>query len=177
MTGLLRELVTAHKLARSADLADALTACGLPTDGPLLWGVSFVGIDAHHYCPTEGGKPAIIVPVYDEGGALLDLVATGIETRATRTRAGIATVLGRAWIERARETETAARLFSDPLEWLRNGGRGACIVDWRAARYELADLPGIACYSELLAKRVARALKQPVHIPQLFVRETFHAAA
>jgi hypothetical protein len=104
-------------------------------------------------------------------------VATGLGTRSTRTRRGVATVLGREWLDHAKETETAGRLFGDPIEWLRNGCRGAVVVDWRVARYELGDLPGIACEGELLAKRVEKALKQPVHVPQLFVREARRAAA
>ena len=143
MSPLLRELLAARRTARLPELADALQACGLPIDGASTWGVGFVDIDSHNYAPAVGGKPAIIVPLF-EGGALLDLIAVGLETRSTRTRRGLATVLGQEWLEHARETETAVRLFGDPIEWLRNGCRGAVVVDWRAARYELGDLPGIA---------------------------------
>jgi hypothetical protein len=170
------ELLAARRTARLPELADALQACGLPVDGASTWGVGFVDIDPHHYAPTDGGKPAIIIPLFDDG-VLLDLVATGLETRSTRTRAGIATMLGRQWIDHAKDTETAVRLFGDPIEWLRNGCRGAVVIDWRAARYELGDVPGIACEGELLAKRVENALRQPVRIPQLFVREARRAAA
>jgi hypothetical protein len=175
MTALLRELLAAHRTARSPELAAALQACGLPVDGPSTWGVSFVDIDPHHYAPA-GGKAAIVTPLFADG-ALLDLIATGLATRSTRTRLGAATMLGRQWIDHAKDTETAVRLFGDPLEWLRNGCRGAVVIDWRAARYELADLPGIACENEMLAKRVEHALKQPARIPQLFVREAHRAAA
>ena len=90
------------------DLAAALQACGLPITTVL--GVSFVEIDAHHYAPVAGGKPAIIVPLFEDG-TLLDLIATGLQTRTTRTRAGIAMVLGQEWIDRAKDTGTALRLF------------------------------------------------------------------
>jgi hypothetical protein len=176
MTPLLRELLAAHRTARSPELAAALQACGLQISTGPVWGVSFVEIDAHHYAPADGGKPAIIVPLFDDG-VLLDLIATGLETRSTRTRAGIATVLGPEWLDRARDTDTAARLFGDPIEWLRNGCRGAVVVDWRAARFELADVPGIACESEFLAEQVKRAMRQPTHLPKLFVREAHRAAA
>jgi hypothetical protein len=155
------------------DLTAALRACGLPSDG---YGLAFVEIDAHNYAPVAGGKPAIIAPFFADG-VLLDLIATGLVTRSTRTRLGVATVLGREWIDHAKNTETAVRLFADPIEWLRNGCRGAAVVDWRPARYELADLPGIVCENELLAKRVDRALRQPSRLPQLFVREANRAAA
>jgi hypothetical protein len=180
MSPLLRELLAAWRTAQTPDLAAALLACGLPIDGASPWaaplGVAFVDIDPHHYAPAAGGKPAIIAPFFADG-VLLDLVATGLATRSTRTRLGVATMLGREWVDRAKDTETAVRLFGDPIEWLRNGCRGAVVIDWRAARYELADLPAIACEGEMLAARVERALKQPARIPQLFVREAHRAAA
>lgn len=175
-TRLLRELLAARRTARLPELADALQACGLPIDTGPIWGVAFCEIDAHHYAPLEGGKPAVIAPHF-ENGVLLDLVATGLETRSTRTREGVATILGQEWIDHAKETETAVRLFADPIEWLRNGRRGAVVIDWRAARYALADVPGIACESDILAKLVERAMRQPVRLPQLFVREADRAAA
>jgi hypothetical protein len=174
ITPLLRELLAARNVARSQDLVAAVQACGLPSD--TVWGVSFVEIDAQHYLPVPGGKPAIITPLFQDG-VLLDLVATGLQTRATRTRRGIATVLGQEWIDHAKETETTVRLFGDPIEWLRNNRRGAVVVDWRAARYALADVPGIACETEFLAAQVERAMHQPLSLPKLFVREASRAAA
>jgi hypothetical protein len=174
MSPLFPELLAARRTARLPELAAALQACGLPVT--TVWGVSFVEIDAHHYAPVVGGKPAIITPLFQEG-VLLDLIATGLQTRSTRTRAGIATVLGREWIDHAKAAETTVRLFGDPIEWLRNGGRGAVVVDWRAARHVLADVSGIACETEFLAAQVERAMRQPVCLPKLFVRETNRAAA
>jgi hypothetical protein len=176
MSPLLRELRTACRTARLPDLATALQACGLPIDTGPTWGVSFVEIDTHNFTPAAGGKPAIIVPLFEDG-ALLDLIAVGLSTRSTRTRAGIATVLGQEWIDHAKATEATVRLFADPIEWLRNGRRGSVIVDWRSARFALSDVPGIACENELLAERIKRAMQQPVHLPKLFVREPHRAAA
>jgi hypothetical protein len=173
-SALLRELLAARRTAGTPDLATALQACGLPI--ATVWGVSFVEIYGHHYAPVAGGKPAIITPLFHDG-ELLDLVATGLQTRSTRTRQGIATVLGREWIDHAKGTETTLRLFGDPIEWLRNGGRGAVVVDWRSARHALADVPGIACETEFLAAQVERAMHQPVSLPKLFVREANRAAA
>ena len=161
-------------MARSRpDLAVALKAYGLPDDG---YGLQFVEIDAGNYAPYQAGEAAIIVPLFVDG-ELHDLIATGLSTRQTRTRQGVATVLGREWIEGAQIHETAVRLFQDPIEWLGHGQCGAVLIDWRAARYELAELPGIVCETELLAKRVDRELRQPSRLPQLFVREAPCAAA
>jgi hypothetical protein len=174
MTPLFREYLASRRTGRCPALGAAVHCCGLPADG---FGVSFVEIDAHHYAPAAGGKPAIIVPLFEEG-RLLDLIATGLQTRTTRTREGIAMVLGQEWIDRAKDTGTALRLFGDPFAWLRNGRRGAVVVDWRTARYVLADVPVIACETELLAKQVERATRQPAPLPRLFVKEeATHAAA
>ena len=172
---LMRELIEAHQRGRQPDLSEALAACGLHHHGGPLWGVAFVEIDANHYGPASGGRPALIVPDF-AGNVLQDLVACSLQTRTCRTREGICTALGLDHIEHAKETETAVRLFSDPIDWLRNGRRGAVIVDWRAARFTLADVPSIACESTLLGARVEKALKQPAQIPTIFVRETAHAA-
>jgi hypothetical protein len=172
---LLWELVAAHRGARREDLAQALDACGLRQTGGPIFGVEFVTIDANNYAPEPNGKPAVIVP-YFVGGELVDLVATGLATRTCRTREGLCVALGMDAIEQARWNEGQLRLYSDPLEWLQRGRQGACVVDWRAARHVLADVPGIACSSDALAARVEKALRQPVQLPSLYVREVAHAA-
>ena len=160
---LMRELIRAHQRACENDLSEALAAYGLHHHGGPLWGVAFVEIDENHYAPDPGGRPALIVPHFD-GNVLLDLVACGLQTRTCRTREGICTALGLDHIERAKEAGTAVRLFADPIDWLRNGRRGAVIVDWRAARFTLADLPGIACEGNC-SRPPREALKQPAQIP------------
>lgn len=172
---LLSELIAAHRTARREDLAQALDACGLRQTGRPIFGVSFVTIDGNNYAPEPGGRPALIVP-YFEGGELVDLVATGFATRTCRTRDGLCVALGTDQIEQARWNEGQLRLYSDPLEWLQHGRQGACVVDWRAARHALADVPAIACSSDMLAARVEKAMRQPVRLPALYVREAAHAA-
>lgn len=177
MSPLFPELLAAHKLARKHDLQDALAACGLTQTGP-MWGIAFVSVDPHHYAPSPGGKPAIIVPAFVEG-ELIDLVATGLETRAMRTRCAVATVLGTEWLDHARETGTTPRLFPDPIEWIRNGRRGAVLLDQRAACFALADIPAVNwCGSEMQARQIDHAMRRPIHLPQIFVRqEPTHAGA
>ncbi len=177
MTGLLAELRAAHALARRPDLQAALAACGLTPAGP-VWGVDFVTVDSHHYAPSPGGKPAIIVPAF-AGGELIDLVATGLETRATRTRHGLATVLGEEWLDHARETGATPRIFPDPVEWIRNGRRGAVLIDQSAARFALADVLAVNwCGSEIHALQLDQAMRRPLQVPQIFVRQdSTHAGA
>src|SRR5580704_9988099 len=123
MRPLLRELLQAHRTAwhsTHSGVGEALADCGLAKDQPgPLWGIDFVEIDAQHYQPVLDGKMAIIVPCFEDG-ALVDLVACGLATRSCRTRTGICTVLGREWLDHARDYGTAARLLPDPIEWLRN---------------------------------------------------------
>jgi hypothetical protein len=172
---LLRELIQAHRLICRADYAEDFRCCGIDIDGSLILGLADVDIDDHYYAPAPGGKCALIVPFF-EGNVLLDLVAVGLETFACRTRTGICTVLGSEHIERARERETAVHLFKDPIAWLRNGRRGACIVDWRAARYILADVPSVACNDELTAAKIDRLRQPAAVVPRNFVREAANAA-
>lgn len=177
MSPLFPELLAAHELARKPDLHAALMACNLHQAGGGIWGVDFVEVDQRHYAPVAAGKPAVITPLWEDG-VLVDLIATSIGNRAMRTRRGIATVLGEEWLAHARETDTAARLFPDPIAWLQSGRAGVVIVDWKSARVTLADLPALACETDRLAVQVDTAMRTPVHIPQLFVRERHqHAAA
>ena len=70
------------------------------------------------------------------------LIATGLETRSTRTRRAWPRYWGKSGSTTPRTPKPPLRLFGDPIEWLRNGCRGAVVVDWRAVRYVLADRPG-----------------------------------
>src|SRR5215470_10142640 len=126
---LLRELLEAHRLIRQPYYVEGFRRCGIDIGGGLILGLAAVEVDDDNYMPAPGGKGALIIP-YFAGNVLLDLIAVGLETFACRTRAGVCTVLGGEHIERAREQEMAVRLFKDPMDWLRNGRRGACIVDW-----------------------------------------------
>ncbi|GEP57332.1 hypothetical protein [Reyranella soli] len=173
---LLLELVEAHRKARCEDVAGALDACGLHQHGGPIFGIEFVDHDAHNYAPAPGGKPSIIVPHFEDG-RLLDLVAVGLRSRACRTRAGVCTVLGGEWLDYARDHETAARIYPNPLAWLLAGRRGAVIVDWRSARYVLADVPELVCTDKALAERIDKAMRQPVHMPRLIVGQAPAAMA
>jgi hypothetical protein len=172
---LLRELIEAHRLIRQPYYAEGFRRCSIDIDGSLILGLAAVEFDDHLYAPAHGGKGALIVPDFD-GNVLLDLVAVGLETFTCRTRLGVATVLGSEHIERAREQETAVRLFKDPIDWLRNGRHGACIVDWQMARYILADVPSVTCDSDLLAAKIDHLRHPAPVVPRIFVREAANAA-
>jgi hypothetical protein len=162
---LLAELLVASRNARRPDVRPTLVACGLELCGPIC-GVDFVEADASHYAPAPGGKAAIIVPHF-EGGRLLDLVACSLDSRAMRSRTGICTVLGEDRIDAARWEGSSVRLFRDALEWLCAGRDGAVLVDMRAARHVLADLPAVIANDALHAKAIERAMRHPTALPRV----------
>jgi len=167
---LLLELLAARRRLDDPELAATMSACGLHTDRGPIFGVEFIAYDAHHWMPEPGGKPAIIVPHF-ENGHLLDLVAVGLRSRACRTRCGACTVLGGEWLDHARDYDEPVFIYPDPLAWLVAGRRGAVIVDWRAARHVLADVPAVECADQALAGRIDRAMRLPVHVPQIVVSD------
>jgi hypothetical protein len=175
---LLCELARVYRrLLQHAELCAAAEALGLFNAGlPIGWDLVEPLQGGDHYAPHADGQPAFIVPVF-ENGKLVDLTATSLMTRRTLTRDGMACILGRDAIDRAMVHQTYVFLFQDPFAWLRNRGLGCVVLDWNAARFALSDLPGIACANELLAKRVENALRRPLPVPQIFIREGTRLAA
>jgi hypothetical protein len=146
---------------------------------------------AHCYQPAEDGKPAIINGAY-RGGKLIDLAATSLQTRNTRTRLGMADALGEEWLELARAYALDAAcglrpsdhpdngtvwVYSDPIKWLQQACRGVVVLDWRAAPSLFLDVPGAACSTLQLARRLDDALRRPAFFPKLFVPEELRRAA
>ena len=170
MTPLLRELLSAHRIARDPEAAAALQPLHMPAAGLPVWGLQAVTVEGGHYAPDPAGRPAIIVAA-TEDGRIVDLAATGLASRRTATRSGVAAILGQDALERAVVHQATLHLFRDPIEWLRHRCAGAVVLDWRTAAFILADLPAIACTTELLAARVDKALRRPLRVPPLFVRE------
>jgi len=174
-TDLLRELLRVTTSAREPAAREALAEAGVPLDCGSAWGFDYVEIDAYHYQPVPTGAPAVIVPHF-EGGRLLDLVAVGLRSRSSRTLLGVCQVLGSDYLDHAREHHEPARFYSDPIDWYANGRAGAVIIDWRAMRHELRDLPGIASDDYATARWIDHALREPVSMPPIFVREACHAS-
>jgi hypothetical protein len=176
VNGLLRELLAAHRIVRHPEVAATLKPLRLPAEGVPLWGVDSVAVEQGNYAPDPEGRPAIIVPVADDG-RLIDLAATSLASRRIATRTGVGAILGQHALDRSVVHQVPLHLFGDPIEWLQHRGAGAVVLDWRAAAFVLTDLAGIACSSALLAARVEEALRQPLRVPPLFVREDRRAAA
>ena len=92
-----------------------------------------------------------------------------------RTGLGLALGLDRGW-ERY-HWQADVELSLTPLDWLRNGANGLCIVDWDAPELSMfACLPGITCPSREAAGQLRKALTRPKPLPPIFVKETQLAA-
>jgi len=113
-----------------------------------------------------GGHYCLITPAY-ENGALVDLVATHCRSLNSRTRRGVADVLGADWLDVARDSGESVRVFANPVEWVQRGCAGTVILDWRTAPLDMLDVPGAACSTVELAARLDDAFRS--YAPRLFV--------
>ena len=92
-----------------------------------------------------------------------------------RHPARLALGLERGWERHHWEDEVEFTLT--PLDWLRNGAAGLCIVDWDAPDISmLASLPRIACPTRESAAQLRQALTRPQPLPPITVKETRLAA-
>lgn len=126
--------------------------------------------------PGEGDLH-LVLPVYEDG-ELVDLVAIrSSDPLNWLLRTGHGWVLGLEWGLGRHTWGDPVPLAVSPLDWLRQGAEGLCILDWDAPelRY-LTDLPHLVCSSDALAKRLCAALATPVRFPTISVGETRLAA-
>ena len=85
------------------------------------------------------------------------------------TDTGRAFALGEELIDNPATTafDQQLNIYADPLQWLKNEGRGIVVVNWKFAFDRLRDVTRVAVAEELLGtyKRCMR----PLHMPKLFV--------
>lgn len=132
------------------------------------WGVASV-IDAGDglYQPDDGPLH-LVLPVHEDG-ELVDLVAfRSKDPTRWLLRTGLGWALG---LERGLERLTwqeSVCLSVSPLEWLRHGAEGVCILDWTAPEIkQLRDLPRIECSDARLAARLKAALTRTPQLPEI----------
>ena len=141
------------------------------------WGVmNAVDVDNGLYAPGDGPLH-LVLPVWDDG-ALIDLVAFRSGNPADwrlRTGLGLALGLEQGW--ECHHWHDEVELSPTPLDWLRNGTDGLCVVNWDAPDINmLASLPRISCPTRELAAQLRRALTRPQPLPPITVKETALAA-
>ena len=141
------------------------------------WGiVKAVDVGDGLYRPGDGPLN-LVLPVCDDGD-LIDLVAFRSGNPADwllRTGRGLALGLEQGWERHHWDDEVELSLT--PLDWLRNGCDGLCIVDWDAPDIAmLASLPRIVCPSAGAASQLRRAITRPQPLPSIYVKELRDAA-
>lgn len=141
------------------------------------WGVvNAVDVGDGLYNPGNGPLH-MLLPVWNAED-LIDLVAFRSSNPADwrlRTGLGLALGLEGGWERHHWEDEVSLSLT--PLDWLRDGADGLCIVDWDAPEIAmLASLPRIVCPTRESASQLRQALTRPQPLPPIILKETRLAA-
>ena len=143
---------------------DALTRCGYLVP-------ACVRIDDNLFEFDADGERTFIQPVFVgpipslyeavDDPVLADLIAWHVEKPDTwYWRSGEhGMVLGDDALSRAGHFQEPLRLFSTPLEWLRGGGRGACLLDNRS-NDRLRRVGGIVADTYEHGLRIEQMLKE-----------------
>lgn len=114
--------------------------------------------------PDPDGRRSLVLPVVEDG-ELIDLVSFSTSTPDNwRLRTGLGTALGlhdgwcHCWPDEV-------QLHRNPLQWLRGGCSGLCVVDWDAPDLiRLNDLPSITVDDEALRGQLRKALLRPIRL-------------
>jgi hypothetical protein len=149
---------------------------GLGMRGPYLGIARAESVDGRLWAPSADGKRSIIVPAHDEEGALCDLIAfRSDKPLAWLGRTGAAWCLGADCLSDYLMDGALVRLRATPLDWLKAGGHGLCVVDWSAPEVrQLSHLANIDCPDARLASRLRSAIAATM--PRISIGELQHAA-
>ncbi|MBB3034036.1 hypothetical protein [Alteriqipengyuania lutimaris] len=116
----------------AGDLAVARVAITSPARGPMLW-------------EPEGTEPRLLVGVREQG-VLVDIVSLSTENPDSwALRRGAAWCLGHEAFERCDpavhwDHAQRLRIQATPIDWMRSGGEGICVLDWSVAPHHLRSL-------------------------------------
>jgi hypothetical protein len=177
-TGIVAELADANRHRSHPDLAEVLAALGLTDVRSPAWGLGAVVPGGDTYRPAEAdeqGHQAAIVPAAKDG-AVVDLVAQGLNSGKMLPRLGSAVLLGVDEVQSARDADRPLIVFSNALFWLRGHTRGVVVVDWREAGWELEGVKTLLCRSDL-APRLHEATRHCWPVPTIAVAEGLRHAA
>jgi hypothetical protein len=177
-TGIVAELASADRRRKHPDLAEELVALGLADVRAPAWGFDAVVPEDDTYRaarPDEDGHQAVIVPATGDG-AVVDLVAQGLNSGRMLPRLGAATVLGSEEIERVRQSDDPLIVFNNALSWLRGHTRGVVVVNWQEAGRELEGVETLFCRNDL-AERLHEATRRCWPVPTIAVAGGLRHAA
>lgn len=125
-----------------------------------------------------GNGPEHLILFAYEDGAHIDSIAlrTDAPTR-WMWRIGQGWALGADWLNRLHWDPVPAPIFATPLEWLRAGGQGICILDWSSDEIRRLALVNAIETDAMTGKRILSILSKPRRLPQLIVRKAVQRAA
>jgi hypothetical protein len=147
------ELAGAHKLTRDRRLADTIAALDIDTH-PNAYGIDYVSICGDRYRADPGGVSAFIVEAAQMVGGrwqLVDLVAATMDGQQTATRLGLARMTGWTSFYRARMRGERLIVHRVVLSWLKRGGVGVAVLDWRVMAAAFLDVRRLLVESEEMA--------------------------
>jgi hypothetical protein len=116
---------------------------------------------------ASGTVKAVIIPVHDEQGELMDLAAWKPGSKSFGLWRGAASILGADRIGEPRVDSPVLHVFPDILSWLRNNRCGVVIIDPARARWLLAG-DRLVVDATMFGARLREELRLPE--PQIFVR-------
>jgi hypothetical protein len=114
-----------------------------------------------------------------EDGCIIDLIAfKPDDPDAWCNRVGNCWALGMDDINTARDAWGSLFLHPTPLDWLRSGGRGACVVEWNhEARSTLRNVGEIDVTSPKFAQALRLELARPPRLPEISIKRMRRGAA
>ena len=145
-----------------------------------LLGVDWVGVarilidDDDIYHPSEDGRPAVIVAVWDME-EIVDLVAFRLDDEGHfwRRRALLG-LLGLPIAEWCAEFDWPLSIYTSPLSWLRHGGAGVCVLDTKCWKTQLVlqQQHNLICEGENLAAAIDALVlqREPRELPTISYR-------
>jgi hypothetical protein len=147
-------------------------------DGWMPFGVATIIPDDEGLFEPGAGALHVVQPIY-AGEDIIDMVAwTSADPASWRLRTGLGAWLGDldALIDCA--IDAPVSLYATPLDWLRAGGDGLCIVNWSAPELDqLLRLQSISAPDAGIAEALRRALVRPASLPEITVAGEMRRAA
>jgi hypothetical protein len=125
-----------------------------------------------------GNGPEHLILFAYEDGAHVDSIAlrTDAPTR-WMWRIGQGWALGADWLNRLHWDPTPTPIFATPIDWLRGGGQGICILDWSSDEIRRLALVDAIETDANTGKRILGILSKPRRLPWLVMRKAVQRAA
>ncbi|MBB4642353.1 hypothetical protein [Rhizorhapis suberifaciens] len=151
-----------------------LNAPALLTDN-MIGTVSTEVLNKDFWQQEESGKPMLVVPLIEDGQTI-DLIAFDpLDPNGWYLKTGHGFALGAEAITDAVQgwdaSDQRLRMHATPLDWLRSGCDGCCVVQWTdEARAEVRHVRTLEVSSPTLARALRLELTRPPRIPEIEVK-------